>query len=298
MTKGGFRSVYVTAKDGLKLHLREYGERDAPGLPIVCLPGLTRASIDFHPLAYALAHDPARPRRVLALDYRGRGLSDYDPDPTHYTVAIELEDVLSVLTACAAEPAVFVGTSRGGIITMTLGAVRPTAIAGVVLNDIGPVIDMPGLLRIKDYVGRLPQPKDFAEGVDILRVRFAVQYPKFTEKDWLAAARRTWREDNGKLVLTYDPALAQTLDGVDADTPLPTMWPLFDSLADIPLMVIRGALSDLFSPATVAEMRARRKQFEFLEVPDQGHAPLLIEPEVIARIAAFVDDCAGRSIHA
>lgn len=289
MTKGGFRSVYVTAKDGLKLHLREYGERPAPGLPIVCLPGLTRASVDFHPLAYALSHDPKRARRVLTLDYRGRGLSDCDPNPANYSIPVELDDVLTVLTACAAEPAIIVGTSRGGMIAMALGVVRPTAIAAVVLNDIGPVVDMSGLLRIKDYVGKLPKPKDFAEGAEIIHKLFATQFPKFGDRDWIAAAHRTWRDDNGKLVLAYDPALADTLAALDANTPLPTMWPQFDSLADIPMLVIRGALSDILSPETVADMRARRRQLDVLEVPDQGHAPLLIEPDVIAQIAAFID---------
>jgi pimeloyl-ACP methyl ester carboxylesterase len=228
---------------------------------------------------------------VLALDYRGRGLSDYDPSPANYSIPVELDDVLAVLTACAAEPAVIVGTSRGGMITMALAVARPTAIAGVVLNDIGPVVDMPGLLRIKDYVGKLPQPKDFAEGAAIIRGLFASQFPKFGEKDWIAAAHRTWREANGRLALAYDPALAKTLAEFDASKPLPSLWPQFDALADVPMLVIRGALSDLLSPATVAEMRARRRQLDVLEVPDQGHAPLLIEPDVIARIAAFINTC-------
>lgn len=292
MAKGGFRSVYVTAKDGLKLHLREYGDRQAAGLPVVCLPGLTRASVDFHPLAYALAHRAERPRRVLALDFRGRGLSEYDPDPAHYAVPIEADDVLSVLAACAAEPAIFVGTSRGGIVTMALGTMRPTAIAGAVLNDIGPVIEMSGLLRIREYVGKLPKPQSFAEGAEIIRNLFGDQFPKFGEREWIASAYRTWREENGKLVVAYDPALADTLTSVDANTPLPDMWPQFESLGHVPMLVIRGALSDILSAATVVEMGARRQQkLDVLEVPDQGHAPLLIEPEVIARIAAFIDTC-------
>src|SRR5215475_4793639 len=132
---------YVTARDGLRLHVREYGERAAPGLPVVCLPGLARTTADFEPLAAALAGDPRYPRRVLALDYRGRGLSDHDPNPDNYSIAVELDDVLSVLTARAIGCAVFVGTSRGGLITMALAAARPGVIAGAVLNDIGPVIE-------------------------------------------------------------------------------------------------------------------------------------------------------------
>lgn len=291
MTKGGFRGIHVTAKDGLKLYLREYGDRQMAGLPVVCLPGLTRSSIDFHPLAYSLAHRAERPRRVLCLDFRGRGLSDYDPNPANYAVPIEADDVLSVLTACAAEPAVFVGTSRGGIVTMALGTMRPTAIAGAVLNDIGPVVEMSGLLRIKEYVGNLPQPQTFAEGAEIIRKLFGDQFPKFGEREWMASAYRTWREENGKLVLTYDPALAKTIAAVDENTPMPDMWPQFESLGHVPMLVIRGALSDILSAATVKEMGARRQQLDVLEVPDQGHAPIMVEPEVIARIAAFIDTC-------
>ena len=291
MTKGGFQSVYVTAKDGLKLHLREYGDRQAAGLPVVCLPGLTRSSVDFHLLAYALAHRPERPRRVLCLDFRGRGLSEYDPNPQNYAVPVEADDVLSVLTACEAEPAVFVGTSRGGMVTMALGTMRPTAIAGAVLNDIGPVVELSGLLRIKEYVGKLPQPQTFAEGAETIRNLFHDQFPKFGEREWIASAYRTWREENGKLVLSYDPALAETIANFDATVPMPDMWPLFASLDHVPMLVIRGVLSDILSAATVKEMSERRQQLDVLEVPDQGHAPLLIEPEVIARIAAFIDQC-------
>ena len=284
---------FVTAPDGLRLHVREWGERTARALPVVCLPGLARTTTDFDTLGAALAGD-ANPRRVLALDYRGRGLSDHDPDPDHYSVAVELDDVLAVLTARAVPPAVIVGTSRGGLIAMTLAAVRPTAIAGVVLNDIGPVIEPQGLLRIKNYVGKLPQPRDFTEGADILRSVSGGQFPRLGAADWLAAAHRTWRERGGRLVLVYDPQLARTLAAFDPDQPLPALWQQFDALAHVPMMVIRGAKSDILSIATVEAMRARRRDLTILEVADQGHAPLLAEPETIARIATFIAECERR----
>jgi pimeloyl-ACP methyl ester carboxylesterase len=274
---------YVTAQDGLRLHVREYGERIAPGLPIVCLPGLARTTADFDPLAAALAGDANHPRRVLAVDYRGRGLSEHDRDPGNYSIAAELADLLAVLIARAIESAVFVGTSRGGLIAMMLAAKRPAMIAGVVLNDIGPVIEPQGLMRIKSYVGKLPQPRDFAEGADVLRRLFASQFPRLGEADWLAAARRTWRERDGALVPSYDP-----------DQPLPALWPQFDALAHVPLMVIRGANSDILSAATLEAMRTRRRETTVVEVPDQGHAPLLAEPETIAPIAAFIAECERR----
>ena len=283
--------VYVTAPDGLRLHVREYGERTAPGLPVVCLPGLARTTADFDPLACALAAAPDRPRRVIALDSRGRGLSEYDRNPANYTIPVELDDLVAVLTARAIGRAVFVGTSRGGLLTMTLAAVRPGAIAGAVLNDIGPVIEPQGLMRIKSYVGKLPQPRSFAEGAEILRRLFSAHFPKLGEADWLASAQRMWREQKGGLALNYDPRLSQSLADLDPANPLPPLWSQFDALGRVPLMVIRGANSDLLSPATVAAMQARRSDITVIEIPDQGHAPLLAEPDTIARIAAFVVQC-------
>ena len=282
---------YVTAQDGLRLHVREHGDRTAPGLPVVCLPGLARTTADFDRLAAALAGDPDRPRRVLALDYRGRGLSDHDRDPGNYSLPVELADVMTVLTARAVGAAVFVGTSRGGLITMALAAVRPAAIAGAVLNDIGPVIEPQGLMRIKSYVGRLPQPRGFEEGADILRRLFGAQFTRLSDADWLASAHRNWRQQDGRLVLAYDPRLSRALASVDAAHPLPPLWLQFDALGNVPLMVIRGANSDILSAATVAAMQARRRDTVVVEIPDQGHAPLLAEADTIARIGIFVAKC-------
>jgi pimeloyl-ACP methyl ester carboxylesterase len=282
-------SVFISACDGLRLHARVYGARTAPGLSVACLPGLARTEADFEALALALSSDGAR--RVVALDYRGRGRSDYDRDASHYSFQTELADVLAVLTALDCLPAVFVGTSRGGILVMLLAALRPSAIAGAVLNDIGPVLDPQGLMRIKGYVGKLPQPRDYAEAAEILRRLFSAQFPKLVHADWLAAAHRTFKEQDGRLVPTYDVRLAQTLEGFDLEQRLPPLWKEFDALARLPLLLIRGANSDLLTPETVAAMRARRREMEVIEVPDQGHAPLLAEPAIIARIAEFAARC-------
>ena len=284
-------SRFITSSDGLRLHVREYGDRRSERLPVVCLPGLTRTTEDFDVLAATLAADPATPRRVLALDYRGRGLSDYDRDPKNYALPVELADVIAVLDACVAAPAVIVGTSRGGLLAMLLAAVRPDTIAGAVLNDIGPVIEPAGLMRIKGYVGKLPQPANFEEGASILCCIADGQFPNLTAADWLAAAKRAWREKDGHLVLTYDAALAHNFAAITFEQPMPTMWPQFEALAQKPVMVVRGANSDLLSAETVDEMKARHSAMEVLVVPDQGHAPLLVEPEVIARVAAFAGKC-------
>jgi pimeloyl-ACP methyl ester carboxylesterase len=290
-------SVFISAPDGLRLHARCYGPSDADRLPVVCLPGLARTEADFEALATALAGDADQPRRVIAIDYRGRGRSGYDRDPANYTLQTELADLLAVLAALETMPAVIVGTSRGGILAMLLAAVRPTALAGVVLNDIGPVIEPQGLMRIKGYVGKLPQPRSFEEGADILRRLFDAQFPKLTDEDWLTAARRTFKEDRGRLVPTYDVRLARILANADLERPAPPLWDAFDALAHVPLMVVRGRNSDLLSSATVTAMRARRTSMEIIEVADQGHAPLLAETGVIDRIAAFVGTCDAAQPH-
>jgi pimeloyl-ACP methyl ester carboxylesterase len=287
----GCASQFITSHDGLKLHVGAYGPRPATTMPVVCLPGLARTGADFDALATALAGEAERPRYVVAMDYRGRGRSDYDRNPLNYTFANELADVLAVLTALDIGPAVIVGTSRGGILAMLLASARPTAIAGVVLNDIGPVIEVQGLARIKGYVGNLPEPKSFADGAEILRRFFGSQFPKLSDDDWIAFSKRTFREQGGRLLPTYDVRIAKTLEGLDLERPLQSLWMEFDALAQVPVMVVRGANSDVLSTATIAAMRARRAQLDAIEVPDQGHAPMLAERETIDQISAFIARC-------
>ena len=285
------RSVFLSAPDGLTLLVRAYGHRSAHGRPVICLPGLARTTADFDALGSALAEDETNPRAVFALDFRGRGRSGYDRDPGNYSFTVELADLIAALTALDIGRAVFVGTSRGGLLTMLLATVRPGAIAGAVLNDIGPVIDPKGLVRIKGYVGKLPQPANFDEAATLMRRLFDAQFPALTDADWLAWAKRSYEERDGRLVPNYDPRLSETMKGVDLERPLPTLWNEFDALANLPLMVIRGANSDVLSQTTVRAMRSHHKGMKSFEVPDQGHAPLLAEPHVIGRIADFIAEC-------
>jgi pimeloyl-ACP methyl ester carboxylesterase len=285
-----FASIFVTAPDGLTLHVRRYGSRVASALPVVCLPGLARTAADFHPLAAALASDPAKPRLVLAVDYRGHGQSQYDRNPDNYTLPVALADLSAVLSALEIAPAIFLGTSYGGILAMMLAVLRPTAIAGVILNDIGPVIEPHGLVRLKGYIEKLPIPRSFEEGGKILRWFFEAQFPKLAPQDWIAFAQRTWHEHGGRLLPDHDPKLAQTLQGADMQHP-PTLWTHFDALARVPLMVIRGAKSDMLASSTLDAMLSRRRELDVALVPDQGHPPMLTEPKLIKRIAAFVASC-------
>ncbi len=292
----GYNSLFISARDGLKLHVRDYGKAHGEALPAICLPGLARTSADFHELALSLSTDPKRPRRVIALDYRGRGLSDYDTTWSHYDIKIELDDVLQVLAATGIHQGVFVGTSRGGLITMAMAPVRPGAIKGVVLNDIGPVLDAQGLIRIRGYVGKLPAPRDWAEAADILKQTFGPHFPILNGSEWDGYARRTWKEAGGRLVPDYDPALMKTLEMLDLEAPLPVLWPLFDGLKHAPMLVLRGANSDLLSDETLRAMAARHPACETFSVAGQGHAPLLSGKDVIGRISrlcARADDTKG-----
>ena len=290
MREGVPKSVFITAQDGLRLHVCEHGARTAPALPVVCLPGLARTVADFDALAPALARGQP-PRRVIAIDSRGRGQSDYDRNPENYNVATELGDIVTILAALGIAQAVFVGSSRGGLLTMLLAVAHPTAIAGAVLHDIGPVIEPKGLARIKSYVGKLPQPKSFAEGSEILRRLFSAQFPKLTAEDWLATAKRTWKTQDGALVLTYDVRLAQTLAEIDIERPLPPMWAEFGALARVPVLVIRGGNSDILSAETVMNMKERHPAMDIIEVPDQGHVPVLAGADLLNSIAVFVAKC-------
>ena len=277
----------VRTADGLTLFAREYtAVRPQTGLPVLCLHGLTRNSRDFEVLAPRLA---ALGRRVIALDVRGRGQSERDPEPQRYNPAIYAQDALGLLTACEVEEAVWLGTSMGGIITMVVGQFAPARIAGVIFNDVGPEIDPAGVARIASYVGGTAEPfASWAEAATAIR---AVQGQAFPDADaafWDAFARRTCRErPDGRLELDYDPAIAEPFKQPAGAAPV-DMWPLFDSLKEAPVLVVRGETSDILSAATVEKMRARRPDLAAVEVPRIGHAPTLEEPAAWEAIVDFL----------
>jgi pimeloyl-ACP methyl ester carboxylesterase len=267
--------AFFTAEDGARLAYTDQGQ----GLPLLCLPGLTRSMADFD---YLAPHLP--PLRLIRMDYRGRGASAWT-GAASYTVEQEARDALALLDHLGVTQAAILGTSRGGLIGMLLGAVARDRILGLILNDIGPEIPRAGLARIFDYVGRNPAGRSHQGFAKLLS-----QSPGFTDVPmtrWLNEARKLAIETPQGLRIPYDPALREAfLAGFDG--PPVNLWPLFDALDGLPLALIRGANSDLLTPETVALMQTRRPDMGFAQVPGRAHIPFLDEPEAVALIRSFL----------
>jgi pimeloyl-ACP methyl ester carboxylesterase len=281
-------SVFYKSADGLRLHLRDY-DPGTDATPVVCLAGLTRSADDFDPLARALAFDSPTSRRVIAFDYRGRGLSDHDPDWHHYDLATERADFLSGLALCGITAAHFIGTSRGGLHIMAMAATHRAMMRSVVLNDIGPVLEPAGLARIKSYVGLPASPATLEQAIKLLKLGAGTHFTGLSEDAWRLFATTTFGSDEARLGLRYDPALAHLLDAFDLTKPLPDLWAQFDALRGLPALTIRGENSDLLSVETTEAMRARWPECDAIAVPGQGHAPLLADASSLARIVRFFD---------
>jgi pimeloyl-ACP methyl ester carboxylesterase len=284
----GFSDFFYSAQDGLKLHARIYGDDSGAGLPVICLPGLTRNARDFHDLALFLSRDAQQPRKVIAFDYRGRGRSAYDPNWKNYDVVVEAGDILAGLTALGIEHGAFVGTSRGGLIIHVLAAMRPAVLKAVVLNDIGPVVEGEGLAHIRAYLERAPKPKNLADAVAVQKAVHAQAFSALSDADWERFIRAIYREESGVPVPDFDPALLNVVKGMDLTQPLPVLWPQFEGLKAVSMLAIRGENSKLLSAATLAEMASRHPDCRTVTVEGQGHAPLLETGELPATIAAFL----------
>lgn len=284
-----FRDVFVTSTDGLKLHARDYGNPAGRAMPALCLPGLTRSVRDFHDLAMHLAHRANRRRRVVVLEFRGRGQSDPDPDIENYTPKREAMDTLDVMAALGLEHVVAIGTSRGGLVTMAMAAMRPSVLKGFVLNDIGPRIEGIGLLRLAGQLSRMPAPKDWDDAANQLRNLHGEAFTDLSDAEWQAFARNIFRDEKGKPKPDFDPKLAKTLDTDAISSGLvPELWPQFGGLTLIPGLVIRGEHSDLLSAETVAEMQRRHRRLSAVTVTARGHAPFLNEPVAVKAIDALL----------
>ena len=273
---------FYASTDGLRLYYRSYPASQPGWLPVLCLPGLTRNSRDFAALA---EHLSAR-HEVLAADLRGRGLSAWDSDSSHYQLSTYVEDVWSLLDSRGVQRVLVVGTSLGALMGMAL-ATRPDRIAGVVLNDAGPELDLVGLLRIAGYAGKLPPVGTWAEAAAQTKGVNQAALPDLTDAQWLDYARRGYRENAaGVPAPDMDPQIAAGFKNPPTG-PL-QMWPLYAQIKGVPMLVIRGALSDLLGAATVARMAREKPDLEQLTVANRGHVPLLDEPECRTAIDAFL----------
>ncbi len=283
-----WRDIFYTSFDDLKLYARHYPAPDEKLRSVVCLPGLTRNARDFHYLASYLSRHPEKPRNVYCLDYRGRGRSQYDRNWRNYVPYIELIDTLDFLAIRGLHRVTVVGTSRGGLIAMLMATVRPTAMGAIVLNDIGPVIETRGLARIVGYVGRMPVPKTWPEAVMLLREMNERAFPNLDEAQWEELAQALFDERKGRPALAYDRRLARAFGTIDLSQTIPDLWPQFVALGQVPAFVIRGANSDVLSAETLKAMVTRHPNLRAMTVPDQGHAPLLKEPETVEAIGTFL----------
>ena len=283
MSDSTVRDHRVGVADGLTLHYRDYSNTTSR-VPILCLPGLTRNGRDFHELALHLSVQ----RRVLALDFRGRGLSDYDPDWHRYRLDIYVSDVLAVLDALQIPRVIVIGTSLGGLVGMFFGATYPGRLAGLVLNDIGPDLDPRGLSRIANSVGQSEPVKSWNEAALAAREAHAAVMPDFTMEDWLSFAKKVYRErEDGLIARNMDPQIAAALR--ENVGPAPDFWQAFNSVKQLPMLTLRGELSDLLAATTVSKMQQCHPMMETVVISNRGHAPTLDEPLSRTAIDQFLE---------
>ena len=270
--------------EGIRLHYRDYeGPRDKP--PILCIPGLTRNARDFEPVAERYAGQ----WRVICVDLRGRGLSDPDPDPSRYTPNFYVADILKLLDQLGIADAVFFGTSLGAICTMLLASTDADRIAGAMLNDIGPEIDQEGIDRIGGYVGHEVKFDSWEQATEVLTERNLEVFPKWGQGEWERFARRIMHEAPDGIRFQYDMRIAENFRAA-TEGPQGANWHLYESLADRPVLILRGDRSDLLS-AEIAEQMVERLNgdAELVVVPDVGHTPNLEEPEVQSAMDRLLD---------
>lgn len=286
-----FQDRAYVSSDGLTLHLRDYdpGSQATEGrLPVICLPGLTRNSRDFHQLALILSQDQVIPRRVIALDYRGRGLSEWDENKANYNLAVEARDVIEACAYMKIDRAAFIGTSRGGLILHLLAGMKSDLVAAAILNDIGPIIEAEGLMKIRDDLNTARQPRDMKEAAALLKQRQGADFPALSDSDWAEMATAIYRDIDGQLVPDVDPAIAMQLLSIDFAKPVPDLWAHYENFEQLPLMAVRGENSALLSESTVTAMADRHAGLKIVRVPGQGHPPLLHLQPALSNIRSFL----------
>lgn len=285
-----FHHRYLTSDDGLRLHYHDYDANASDRAPVIFLTGLTRNARDYEDIAPKLA----RNRRVLCPDPRGRGLSDYDPNPVNYHPTTHVRDTLKMLDEAGIEKVVCIGTSMGGIMSMMMAASVPERLAGIVLNDVGPNVNAEGVARIAGYVGLLEPNADWAAAVEQFKDFNSGEFANLSEDEWERFTRRLYRErPDGTITSDYDPGIGQNLRQGTAVPP--DLWPLYDAASQFPMMVLRGELTDILRPDTVEKMKERNPDLTVITVPDRGHTPTMDEHMVVEALEAFLAkvDAAG-----
>ncbi len=280
-------TTYIS-DDGLCLYARDYAPASGPArLPVICIHGLTRNSADFDEVAPWVA---SLGRRVIAVDVRGRGNSEYDTNPKNYNPMVYAGDVIKMARTLGIERAVFIGTSMGGLITMTLALRKSSLVAAAVLNDVGPCISLRGIQRIIGYTGKGEVMSSWADAAAYARSINAVAFPHYTDADWDKWARRGFVETtSGTLAMRYDANIAMLIRAGDVKPSSFIARFAFRRLANKrPTLLVHGALSDLIEGEQVAKMRAMAPMMEYVAVPDVGHAPMLTEPAAQAALRAFL----------
>jgi pimeloyl-ACP methyl ester carboxylesterase len=268
----------------LRLHAEVRGPKDAP-LTVLCLHGLTRNVADF---GFIAEHLSAR-YRVLAADQRGRGKSQWDPQTANYRPTTYVADMFGLLDQLAIERVAVIGTSMGGIMAMLMGAMQPRRLQGIVLNDIGPEVPVAGLARLRRSLNERTPANTWAEASLQTRRLNEMDFPDYGEADWDAFARRTYVQGPaGRPVPAFDPAILNGLRATDPSTVPPDMWASWRQLGAIPILAIRGALSDILSAETLVSMSERHPNLTALTLPNRGHAPMLDEPAAVAAIDEFL----------
>ncbi len=277
---------FWTSADGLELHYRDYaGPEGGDKAPVICLHGLTRNARDFAGLAAHIA----KSRRVLVPEMRGRGRSEYAKDTSSYSPLIYVADVKRLLEEQNISHVVSIGTSMGGLMTMMMALENPALFAGVVINDIGPQIDPEGLSRIGSYVGQGGSYPSWMHAARALRSVHGGAFPDYDLDQWLEMAKRTLIVgQNGRISYDYDMGIADPFKQPGNAAP-PDLWPAFAALKDVPMVLVRGELSDLLSLETAAKMQAEHSDLTLATVPRIGHAPMLDEAEAMDAIAALLE---------
>ncbi|MEX0282652.1 MAG: alpha/beta fold hydrolase [Arenibacterium sp.] len=258
--------------DGLTLYYETQGDGD----PVLCLAGLTRNARDFDFLAPHLAG-----WQMIALDARGRGNSDFDPTYANYNVMRESQDVVELLDHLGLDNVWVIGTSRGGLLAMMLAAGHRHRVRGVVLNDVGPVVDAGGISRILAYVGQPPQERSLNEAAENLAAVMGNGFPGVDLLRWREVAAANFKEDGDGLALRYDPLLRQALVEQLEAGPVGDVWPLFDAMKGLPVGVLRGENSDILTEDTLAQMRVHNPDLMIATIPDRAHVPFLDEPQSV-----------------